>query len=213
MLLPVMVNLLVYEKARARVNSTQKRPRISFVSIPPGVLEPSQPVSADFARCVLRPPLPCCWCALAHQERGLRAMTRMQGLGDGAYWLCAHTNPTPLHNKIPSSSDCCVNSCLDPSFSPHPSLTPTQHTIPQHENTTHNRINYGYYTLVQFAFLLLCWAFGAALRVGLFVVTRKGVIVVFFILFTNVQARCVVLCVVRCALYCVEISPPPPPLL
>jgi hypothetical protein len=49
------------------------------------------------------------------------------------------------------------------------------------------RINYAYYFVLHFCFLLLVWVFGAALKTSLFAYTQPAVIVIFFVLFTNVQ--------------------------
>lgn len=48
-------------------------------------------------------------------------------------------------------------------------------------------INYAYYFVIHFCFQLLVWLFGAALGISMFLLTTPGVIVLFYILFTNVQ--------------------------
>lgn len=51
----------------------------------------------------------------------------------------------------------------------------------------HRSINYGYYFVIHLVFQLLIWLFGAALGISMFLLTQPGVIVLFYILFTNVQ--------------------------
>jgi len=69
------------------------------------------------------------------KERNLRTMMKMQGLGNGAYWL----------------------------------------------------INYAYYFVLHLVFMLLIWFFGAVLSIKLFTLSQGSIIIVFFILFINVQ--------------------------